>query len=140
MSERRLTTETMRYISLFEQKTGASVKDCLLDEQSIVFVVELGQVGMAVGKEGKHVKELRTLLGKDIKVIEYSNDVEHFIRNIFHQFNVEIHLQEGEEGKRAVVIADPQEKGKVIGKGGRNIKLARTLVARHYNLDGLKIA
>jgi len=42
----------MRYIALFESISGASVKDCIVDEveQRAIFVVNPGQVGVAIGK------------------------------------------------------------------------------------------
>jgi len=42
----------MRYIALFESISGASVKDCIVDEieQRAIFIVNQGQVGVAIGK------------------------------------------------------------------------------------------
>ncbi len=50
----------MRYIALFESISGASVKDCIVDEveQRAIFIVNQGQVGVAIGKGGRNIHTL----------------------------------------------------------------------------------
>jgi N utilization substance protein A len=40
----------------------------------------------------------------------------------------------------ATVTVDPQVKGRAIGKNGRNLKIARDLVARHHNVQSIIVA
>lgn len=56
----------MRYIALFESISGASVKDCIVDEveQRAIFVVNQGQVGVAIGKGGRNIHTLERMTGK----------------------------------------------------------------------------
>jgi N utilization substance protein A len=49
-------TETIRMITLFENITGAPVKDCLIEENTLYLVVDEGKVGIAIGKNGNSVK------------------------------------------------------------------------------------
>ena len=72
-----LTEDTLRYISLFEQITKANAIDCMETEEKLVFVVEKGQGNIAVGKKGDHVIRLKDKTGKNIQVVEYSEDPEH---------------------------------------------------------------
>ena len=61
----RLTGREMRHIALFENITGATAKDCIVDEElnRIIFVVKEGDVGAAIGRGGKnmHLLETKTL-------------------------------------------------------------------------------
>ena len=67
----KLTGKEMRYIALFESITGASVKDCILDEEAnrVIFVVKEGDVGMAIGKGGKNIHLLERMTSKRHEII-----------------------------------------------------------------------
>ena len=55
----KFTSREMRYIALFQSITGATVKDCIVDNDlnRIIFVVKEGNIGMAIGKKGKNIHE-----------------------------------------------------------------------------------
>ena len=48
----KLTSEEMRYIALFENVTGATANDCIIDEDKnrIIFVTKQGDKGLAIGQ------------------------------------------------------------------------------------------
>jgi N utilization substance protein A len=56
----KITCDEMRYIALFESISGASVKDCIVDEAEAraIFIVNPGQVGVAIGKGGRNIHTL----------------------------------------------------------------------------------
>ena len=78
----KLTAELIRYISVFERLTGATVKDCFLEGKStkLVFIVNEGVLGLAIGKKGANIKRVKMVLEKELDVIEYSKDPLQFIR------------------------------------------------------------
>jgi N utilization substance protein A len=39
----------------------------------------------------------------------------------------------------AIVSVESKDKGKIIGKDGRNLKLARDILLRHHDIEGLTI-
>ncbi|UCE81451.1 MAG: NusA-like transcription termination signal-binding factor [Methanobacteriota archaeon] len=141
MGDITFTGDTLRYISLFEKVTNTQVKDCLETEEKLVFVVEKNQGSRAVGKKGENVIRLKNLTGKDIHVIEYSDDPETFIRNVFHTYSVQgVSLENRGNIVHATVTVDPKVKGKAIGKNGRNLRIAREVVSRHHNVHSISVA
>jgi len=62
----KITADEMRYIALFENVSGASVKDCIIDEEGgrAIFIVNPGQVGVAIGKGGRNIHTLERMTGK----------------------------------------------------------------------------
>jgi len=62
----KITCDEMRYIALFERISGASVKDCIVDEVEAraIFIVNPGQVGVAIGKGGRNIHTLEKMTGK----------------------------------------------------------------------------
>jgi N utilization substance protein A len=141
MDEIKFTEDTLPYISLFETLTRTRVKDCMETEDKLVFVVEPGQANRAVGKGGENVINLKNHTGKNIQVIEYSDDPETFIRNVFYNYNVQsVVIENRGTIVHATVTVDPKVKGRAIGKNGRNLKIARDIVNRHHNVQSINVA
>lgn len=139
----KLTSNEMRYIALFESITGASVKDCILDEESdrAIFIVKEGDIGMAIGKGGKNIHLLERMTNKKHEIIEYSDDPAQFIKNALKPAHVrELRITEKPDGKSiAVVTVDPKDKGVAIGKNGRNAERIRFLAKRYFQIQNVSI-
>ena len=139
----KFTSTEMRYIALFESITGASVKDCIVDEEQgrVIFIVNEGQVGIAIGKGGRNIRTLERMTGKKHEIIEYSEDPVQFIKNALKPAVVkEIRLTERPDGKTiAVVSVNPRDKGVAIGKNGRNAERLRFLAKRYFQIQNVSI-
>ena len=133
--EVKLTTESIRIMTLFESLTGANVKDCLVYDDKVVLVVRKGDMGLAIGKGGINVEKAKEIIGKRIEIVEHSDDPEEFIKNIFKPINVKVKIINKGGKKIAHVYAPLQYKGFVIGKGGKNINKAKELVRRHHDIE-----
>ena len=134
MSEIVFTAEEISYITFFEGATGVRVIDCLVKDEDnlIIFVIE-GPAIRAIGKDGSKIRTIKEYLNKEIKVVSYSDDPRNIIRNCFAPYKpkkVEIIEEKGK--KRIHVYVDPTVKPKAIGKNGKNVKLARELLQRHF--------
>ena len=140
MVEIKLDADTLRIFAMFEGMTRASLKDVLDEEDRIVFVVEEGHLGKALGKGAINLKRLRENLQKEVVLIGFASEREAFVKNVFHKFTVESIEWEDRNGDIIAHVKVPQEeKGKAIGKGGRNIQLARTLLKRHHQVADVSI-
>jgi len=139
----KLTSKEMRYIALFESITGASVKDCILDEEAnrAIFIVKEGDVGMAIGKGGKNIHLLERMTNKRHEIIEHSDDPGQFIRNALKPALItEIRITKKPDGKSiAVVLVNPKDKGVAIGKNGRNAERIRFLAKRYFQIENVSI-
>jgi len=133
-------TETIRLITLFENVTGAPVKDCVVDEETntIYFIVGEGKAGIAIGKNGSSVKNAEKLMGKNIKLFEFSNDCNVFIKELVPQAN-EVRIINNEQKICVEIKIGKKDKAVVIGKGGRNIKIFRELLQRNYNVNDVVV-
>lgn len=133
----KLDASKMRHIVLFERITGATVLDCIEDEEDgkLTFVVKKGDMGKAMGKRSRNLDRVRRKIGDDVDVVEHSNDPLEFLKNIFFQVNVKnVEFVDQDNGKIAVIEVEEGEKGRAIGRGGRNIKRAKELAPRHHDI------
>lgn len=137
----KLDTESLRYIAALQNTTGVEVKDCILNENSIIYVIKQGQLGAAIGKGGANVKKLSTQLGKKFHLVELSDDPVKFTLNMLGKITVRnIVLKEdaAEEGgktvKKIIIEADAKNRGPILGKGGKNIEIIKDLLKRHHEI------
>jgi len=135
----KLSAESIRYLTLFESLTGASVKDCIVQDDKVIFVVKKGDMGIAIGRGGINVERARELIGKKIEIIEHSDDPAEFISNIFKPIDVKVRIVERGGKRIAQISVSPQYKGLVIGKGGKNINKAKELARRHHDIDDIVV-
>jgi len=138
----RLTAEEMRYIALLQDLTGAVARDCIIDEDNnrVIFVVRPGDAGKAIGKRGANINRLRRVLGKEIEVVEYADDLEAMVKNIFAPARIlSVRVVQRNGRKILYVTVDPNDKGRAIGKGGRKVSVARIVLRRYFDIDDIKI-
>jgi N utilization substance protein A len=141
MAEIAFDTDTLRYIQLFEEKTGARVKDCLEAEDKLVYLVYTGEIHKAVGPGGALVDRLKGMLKKEIQVIEYSDDAEELVKNVFFAFTPKkVDFAPKGKGRHATVTVDPVWKARAIGKAGKNLKIARAILMRHSDILSVNVA
>lgn len=141
MAEITFSNETVQYINMASKYSKASIKDCLVEDDRIIFVVEKGQLGIAIGSKAKNLEKLRTLFKKNIKFVEFDDDKERFIRNLCKPYQISNIITEGDENSmvRVRIEVSPRDKSKLIGKGGRNINMIRKLAQRHHPIKDVQI-
>ncbi|MGH9878092.1 MAG: NusA-like transcription termination signal-binding factor, partial [Nitrososphaerales archaeon] len=66
MTEIKLTSDELQLMSLFHSVTGATARDCIIDEKldRVIFVVSKGEMGLAIGKSGATIKTLQGVVGR----------------------------------------------------------------------------
>lgn len=132
--KKKFDKEAIQAINLFEEETDVEVRDFIQDEDSAYFLVEEGKAGLAIGKNGKNIKNLGEMLGKRIKVFENEENDKKLVKNMVMESNsVEI------DGDTAHVDVDEEDRGRVIGANGSNIEKVRELLRRNSDLEDLKL-
>ncbi|HEU98041.1 MAG: NusA-like transcription termination signal-binding factor [Fervidicoccaceae archaeon] len=142
MPEIRLTPEELRYIALFQDVTGAVVKDCIIDNENnmIIFIVRKGDVGAAIGKGGSNIKKLRKIFGKDIEIVEDGSSIEELAKNAVAPARVKgIKVIEGPNKKVVYISVEPSDKGIAIGKNGKNVTRAKLILKRYFDITNVVI-
>ena len=141
--EIKLKSDPLRLMSLFQNVTGATARDCIEDEKHnrVIFVVNSGKMGLAIGKGGSHIKSLQNIVKKNVELVEFDEDPAKFLRNMLNSKLVsEVKLNERPDGsKQAIVIVDPRKKGIVVGREGRNAEKARLLAKRYFGITSVLI-
>jgi N utilization substance protein A len=139
----KLTTDEMRLMSLFQSVTKVTARDCLDDQKydRIIFVVNEGKMGLAIGKNGSNIKSLHNILKRNVELVEFFDDPSKFLKYVFNsKFVNEVKLTEKADGSsQAIVLVDASKKGLVVGREGKNAERARLLAKRYFDISNVLI-
>src|SRR5208337_3922777 len=83
--ERNIGFKERRYIEELRILTRSTALDCVIDDRfdRVIYVIRQGDMGLAIGKKGDNIKRLQNVLGRRIEMVEYAEQPDVFIANIF---------------------------------------------------------
>ena len=137
-----ITMEELKYLSIFQEFTDAMAYRCIIDEDGnrLIFLVDSADVGKAIGRNGKKVRMLSEIFKKNVEVVAYSEDLEQMIRNLFPGVKIlSIDVQSRGEEKSVIVKVAEEDKARAIGREGKNVKRARLVLKKLFNVTRLQI-
>jgi N utilization substance protein A len=141
--EIKLTSEELGLMAVFQNVTGVSSRDCVIDPAGdrIIFVLEREFMGQAIGKKGQTIGNLEEVIARPIELVEYSDDPREFIKNALGSRNViDAKVNEKADGSKVgIVTVSIKNKGAVLGRGGRNAERARILAKRYFGIEHIHI-
>ena len=121
---------------LFEKVTRTPLKDCIIDENQITFIIN-NNIAKTVGKNGSNVKLLENKLGKKIKIVKFDDNCIQFTQNIlYHLKNIKI---EKEENNIIITGPDTKTKALLIGRNSQNLRKLESIIKRFFDIKEIKI-
>jgi len=133
-----LTTKTIRLLNLFENITNVRVIDCFEDGDTVYYIVEEGKAGLAIGKGGYLIRHVEKLVGKKVKVYEYSSDPAEFVKKLAPIVKDVKVLEEGGQNIIEIKI-DKKNKGMLIGRDGEKFKILKEILKRVHDIDDVRL-
>ena len=133
----KLNNETIKLINLFEMLTGARVKDCFVNSEKILFIVEHGDIGKVVTNKGSKIKKLESMIKKKVKIVEYSDDVIEFLRSYVSP--IKVVSIERKEDVVEIKADDTRDRGILIGRDRRNLDNLKEIVKKYFDGVDVKI-
>ncbi|MEM5799135.1 MAG: NusA-like transcription termination signal-binding factor [Candidatus Aenigmatarchaeota archaeon] len=133
-----LDTKTIRLLNLFENITNVRVIDCFENGDTVYYIVEEGKAGLAIGKGGSSIKYIEKLVGRHIKVYEYSSDVPEFIKNIVPVIQ-DVKIFEKEGKNIAEIKINKKDKGIVMGRNGEKFKILKEILKRIHDINDVRL-
>jgi len=141
--EIRLSSEQLGLISIFQNMSGATVRDCIVDEKGarLIFVVNTGQMGLAIGKKGSTIQNIERVIKKPVEVVEWSDDPTVMIKNALDPRSIqEVRLTDKLDGSKSMtIVVDPRRKGAILGRGGKNAEKVRLIARKYFNITNVQI-
>lgn len=139
----KLTTDQLRLISLFQKVTDTTARDCIEDNKQnrVIFVVNPGKMGLAIGKGGTHIKSLHNIIKKNVELVEFYDDPLKFLKTMLNpKLIADIKLNTRDDGTtQVIIVVEPGKKGILVGRDGRNAEKARLLAKRYFGIGNVMI-
>jgi len=120
-----LNEEKIALIARFEHITGAGSRDVITDEENdrFIFIINNGEMGLAIGKQGANIRKAAEALGRRCEVVEYSDDPTQFLKNCFHPAKVtEVQYSDYHGDQIAHVVIKNLNRTKMIALREHNIQ------------------
>ncbi|ELY98422.1 NusA-like transcription termination signal-binding factor [Natrialba asiatica] len=140
-----LDDDARQYLETFEEVTGADGIDCIIDTEAggarvqLTIVVASGQLGEAIGPDGRTVTQFQERIGLPVRLVENADDPEAFVANAFAPAAVyNVTISENNDTVAYVEVAD-SDRGVAIGSNGRTIETVRRLADRHCGIDDVQL-
>ena len=134
----KYSMDEMKFISIFENVTKASFKDCITTDQGLLFIVPPEMMGRAIGKEGSTIKQLERILRKRVKVVAFDPDLPKFIENLVYPAKIKSIRQE--DGVVTIQAQDLKTRGQLIGRGASTLRGFEADIKRYFPIKELRVA
>ncbi len=132
-----IDSESLQLMNEFEQRTGAALADIIRDGDNVLFVVQEGQIGKAIGRNGSTLARLREVMKtKNVDVIEDCADKRAVIEKTLRGAVIR---SVSETDGRIAIYVDPTTRGIAIGKNGVNIKKLKLYLKKKFGIQDAKI-
>ena len=134
----KFTQDSINLINLFENITRARVKDCIIEDKKLIFIVNEEDVSKAIGKEGNNVKRIRNLAKKDVQIIAYNDNPAKFVSNLIYPNKAEdIKLNNKIIN---ISVGDSSTKGKIFGRNRENLKRIINIAKRYFDIEDIRVS
>jgi N utilization substance protein A len=139
MTDQKITfdTELLKLMGLFESMTHAKLKDCFFDREKLVFMVEPGEMGKALGKNKMNIVKLEKMLKRKVKIVEFNPSRLQFITNYLAPLKI-LDIRE-EDDIVTVTGADTKTKGLIIGIKAQNLRNLEKIVGKYFTVQEIKV-
>ena len=128
----------IQHMNLFEKLSGAKLKDCIVSEESILFIVEPNEMSKAIGKHGFTVKKLENAFKKKVKIVEFSQEVKSFIKNLVTPLKINDVIEE--EKIFTIIPPDVRTRGLLIGRNASILRANESIIKRHFEIKELRVS
>ncbi len=127
----------LNIMKTFDNVTHARLKDCIVENERIIFIVAENELSKAIGKNAANVKRLAEILKKKIKIVEFSFDKLNLIKNFIHPLKADKIYEEN--GIVVIESADSKVKGLLIGRAAQNLRKLEEYIRRYVDVKEIKV-
>ena len=135
----KLGTEQIQLMNALDVGAKVNARDCVVGNDSVIFMVPEEQMGQAIGKNGINVKAMAQRVKKRVELFEYTPTPEKFFEKAFSAAKLEgVEVKKLNGIKVAFVKVDAANKKILLGNISRLRKI-KELAQRNYDVDEVRI-
>jgi len=128
----------MQFMNVFSSIAHTDLKDCFIDDNELLtYVVNINDLGKAVGKKGFKVKMIEKAVNRKIKILEFNPELVSFVRNLVYPLQAKNITEE--DGIVTIEPEDSRNRGLLIGRAAQNLRNFEKIVKRHFEIKEIKV-
>jgi transcription termination/antitermination protein NusA len=131
----KYSKELLAHMKIFSRITHASLKDSFEYDNTLYFIVEVGQIGKAIGKGGSVVRDLQQKFKRRIRVVEYNQDATKFVSNLIYPIKADVRAEEG----KIIISCERAKRGQLIGRDAKNLNMLKLAAQRYFNVSDITV-
>lgn len=118
-------------MALFDKITQVPLKDCFEDNNLLLtFVVDVRDVGKAIGKGALLVRKLEQLFKRKVRIIGFHREIQECMKQIIYPLRVSsIELQ---NNILFLKSDDRKTKSLLIGRNAQNLRNSEAILKRYF--------
>ena len=132
---KKYTSDTLKLMILFRRITRVDAVDCFFINSTVFFIAPVGKIGLAIGKAGKNIKNMKESTKKNIKIIEEAKTPGDLVRNyIFPLKTTNIFSSEDSEGEKIlnVQFQIARDRRHLLSNNQAKLKELKELIDRFF--------
>lgn len=131
----KIGNQQILYMNALEDISGAKAKNCVIFPDHVAFLVRENQMGLAIGKNGETIRNLRKKIGKNVEVIEWNDSPKEFLSKAImpvKALGVEL------EGNIAILRLDSENRRKMQESMGR-LRRIKEIMKNTYDVSEIRV-
>lgn len=130
--------QTIQWMNVFEKVTRTKLKDIIVEGEKVFFILQPGQLRKALGPQNKNATKLEEIVGKKVKIVQYTDNVHQFIKNVFSPLKI-VDMTD-DDGVITIKGPDQKTRGLMIGARAGNLRLYEKIVQKYFpDIKELKV-
>ncbi|MEM2131565.1 MAG: NusA-like transcription termination signal-binding factor [Candidatus Woesearchaeota archaeon] len=138
MTKITYNAEILKLMTLFENITKTTLKDCFIDDNDLLtFVVHDVELGKAIGKQATNVKKIESMLKKKIRILGFNQNPMQFVKNLIYPIS-DLEITE-KENTFFIKAKDLKTKTYLIGREQSNIKNLNNIFKKYFKDMSIRV-
>ena len=137
----KITKDEIQLINALYSVASVQAKNCLVDGNTVAFLVDEKAMGKAIGRQGANIKSLSSRLGKAVEILPYASTGQDFVRKVLKTYKIKLKgLEEKAEDSKKVLLLtmDLENKSKLLRNTGR-LRRLKQILKNDFEIENIKV-
>jgi len=137
----KISTDEIQLINALYSVSNVQAKHCMIEGNTVTFLVDELAIGKAIGRQGVNIKKLGGRLNKSVEILPFAMDGREFAAKALKMYRIvpeELEVKE-ENGKKNIVLRlDMDNKAKLMRNMGR-LKRLKQILKNDFEIESIKV-
>lgn len=137
----KISMEEIQLINALYSVSNVQAKHCMVEGNTVTFLVEEQAIGKAIGRQGANIKKLGGKLNKSVEILPFATEGKEFTSKALKMYKIMVEEMEVKEehGKKNIHLRlDMDNKAKLMRNLGR-LKRLKQILKNDFEIESIKV-